>query len=179
MLYSEIVAVYEKLASTAGRIDKTSIIAGFLPRLKGCEEYAYLLRGRVFAEYDSREFGISTQLVIKAISRASGFSTDEVVLTFKKEGELGNVAVQLLGKRKQNSLFSKKLTIAHVFESLQKIASINGDGSVDKKLGVISELLIEADAREACYIIRTLLGDLRIGVADAVLLGAIAEAFFF
>jgi len=49
---------------------------------------------------------------------------------------------------------------------------------VDKKLGVISELLIEADAREACYIIRTLLGDLRIGVADAVLLGSIAQSFF-
>jgi len=178
MLYSEIVAIYERLASTSGRIDKTSIIAGFLPRLKGCEEYAYLLRGRVFAEYDSREFGISTQLVIKAISRASGFSSDEVVLRFKKLGDLGDVAVELLRHGKQNSLFSKKLTVEHVFSSLQKIADVSGDGSVDKKLGVISELLIEADAREACYIVRTLLGDLRIGVADAVLLGAIAEAFF-
>ena len=178
MLYSEIVAIYERLSATTKKLEKIEIIASFLPKLKGKEEYAYLLRGRVFAEYDSREFGISTQLVIKAISRASGFSTDDIVLTFKKEGDLGNVAVQLLGKRKQNSLFSKKLTIAHVFESLQKIASINGDGSVDKKLGVISELLIEADAREACYIIRTLLGDLRIGVADAVLLGSIAQSFF-
>ncbi|MEK6811585.1 MAG: DNA ligase, partial [Nanoarchaeota archaeon] len=124
MLYSEIVAVYGKLAGTTKRLEKTSIIAGFLPLLRGNEEYAYLLRGRVFAEYDSREFGISNQLVIKAISRASGFSSDEVVLRFKKTGDLGDVAVELLEHKRQNSLFSKKLTVGHVFSSLQKIASI-------------------------------------------------------
>src|SRR3989338_9604612 len=135
MLYSEIVAIYERLSATTKKLEKIEIIASFLPKLKGKEEYAYLLRGRVFAEYDSREFGISTQLVIKAISRASGFSTDEVVLKFKKSGDLGDVAVELLRHGKQNSLFSKKLTVEHVFSSLQKIADVSGHGSVDKKLG--------------------------------------------
>src|SRR3989344_4933554 len=178
MLYSEIVEIYDELASTTKKLEKIDIIAGFLPKLKGCEKYAYLLRGHVFPDYDPRELGISTQLVIKSISRASGFSQDEVVSKFKELGDLGDVAVNLLEVRKQNSLFLKKLTVSHVFESLQKIASIDGAGSVDKKLGIISELLIGADSREACYLVRTLLGDLRIGVADAVLLGSISKAFF-
>lgn len=178
MLYSEFVNLYEELASTTKKLEKIDIIAKFLPKLKGCEEYSYLLRGKVFPDYDSKEFGISTQLVIKSISLASGNSSEIVVSKFKKSGDLGDVAVELLKKNKQLSLFSNKLTVRHVFGNLQKIASITGDGSTDKKLAIISELLIESSAKEACYIVRTLLGDLRIGVADAVLLGAIAKAFF-
>ena len=178
MLYSEIVELYEKIGSTTKKLEKTKIIASFLPKLNGHEEYLYLLKGRVFADYDSREFGISTQLVIKAISQTSGFSIEEVVLNFKKSGDLGNVSVELLKLKKQNSLFSKELTVKHVFDSLRKISSIVGVDSVSRKLEIIFDLLIESNAREACYIIRTLLGDLRIGVADAILLSSIGEAFF-
>ncbi len=178
MLYSEIVAVYEKIAGTTKRLEKTVILAGFLPLLKGHEEWGYLLRGRVFPDYDSRELGVSTQIVLKAISRATGTGIDEVVISFKKIGDLGDVAMTLLGEHKQKSLFSKSLSVEHVFDGLRKIAEIIGDGTVDKKLAIISELLISAKPVEARYIVRTLLSDLRIGVADAVLLEAINLKFF-
>ncbi|MEK6908990.1 MAG: ATP-dependent DNA ligase [Nanoarchaeota archaeon] len=178
MLYSQIVELYDKLSSTTKKLEKIDIIANFLPNLKNNAELIYLLRGRVFPDYDVRELGISTQLVIKSISVASGFSTSEVVSKFKEIGDLGDVAVSLLVKKKQSSLFSKKLSALHVMDSLRKIAYISGDGSVDKKIAVVSELLIESNTRESCYIVRTLLGDLRIGVADAVLLGSISKAFF-
>ena len=178
MYYSEFVELYEKLASTTKKLQKIDIIAGFLHRLKGNEELVYLLRGRVFPDYDSRELGISTQLVIKAISVASGFSSDEVISKFKEIGDLGDVAFNLLKKKKQNSLFSKKLSVEHVIDSLRKITSITGDGTVDKKVAIVSELLIESHERESCYIVRTLLGDLRIGVADAVLVDSILKCFF-
>ncbi len=178
MLYSEIVELYEKLASTTKKLEKVSFISDFLPKLKGNEDFIYLLRGRVFPDYDSRELGISTQLVIKAIGVASGFSLSDVVSKFKEIGDLGDVAFDLLKKKKQHSLFSKKLTVNHVIDSLRKITSISGDGSVDSKVSIVSELLIESHGRESCYIVRTLLGDLRLGVADAVLLDSIVKAFF-
>ena len=178
MQYSEIVELYEKLSSTTKKLEKVEIIAGFLPKLKGNEEFVYLLRGSVFPDYDSHEFGISTQLVIKSISVASGFSTNDVVSKFKEIGDLGDVVYQLLKKKKQNSLFSKKLSVNHVISSLRKITSIAGDGAVDKKVAIVSELLIESRDRESCYIARTLLSDLRIGVADAILVDSIVKAFF-
>ncbi|MGV8131033.1 MAG: ATP-dependent DNA ligase [Candidatus Pacearchaeota archaeon] len=178
MLYSDFVQLYEKLSSTTKKLEKIEILASFLPKLKGEEDLIYLLRGKVFPDYDVRELGISTQLVIKSISIASGFSISEVNSKFKLIGDLGDVSVELLKIKKQNSLFSKKLTAQHVMDSLRKISSISGTGTIDKKIAIISELLIESTFREACYIIRTLLGDLRIGVADAVLLGAINNAFF-
>ena len=45
-------------------------------------------------------------------------------------------------------------------------------------MGLISELLGQASGKEAKYIVRTLLGQLRVGVADGILRDAIAEAFF-
>jgi DNA ligase-1 len=103
---------------------------------------------------------------------------DEIISKFKTIGDLGDVAVSSLLKKKQSSLFSKKLTAEHILESLRKVASTSGEGAIEKKVAIISELLIESDGKESCYIVRTLLGDLRIGVADAVLLSAIAKAFF-
>ncbi len=178
MLYSELVGVYEKLAGTTKRLEKVRILSEFIARFKGQEEFSYLLRGRVFPDYDSRELGVSTQIVLKAISRATGVGVEEVVILFKKNGDLGDIALIMLEKHKQKSLFSKALSLEHVFNSLRKITEISGDGAIDKKLALISELLISSRPIEARYIIRTILSDLRIGVADAVLLEAINLKFF-
>jgi len=178
MKYSAFIELYEKLSGTTKKLEKTKMLAEFLPRLKGHEEWIYLLRGRVFADYDIREFGISTQLVLKAISRASGLSLEAVGEKFKKIGDLGDVAHDTLKHKKQKGLFSKELDVGHVLESLRKLCEVDGKGSVDKKLGIISELLISASNDEARYLIRTLLSDLRVGVADALLIDAIVECFF-
>jgi DNA ligase 1 len=178
MKYSEITRVYENLAGTTKGLEKTAILAKFLPKLKGNEEWAYLFRGKVFPDYDERVFGISTQLVIKSISRASGVLDKKIVLSFKKVGDLGDIAKELIDKKKQSTLFSKELTVDKVFTNLKKLVDIEGKGSVERKLALISELLTSASGIEAKYIVRTLLNDLRVGVADGLMRDSIAEAFF-
>jgi DNA ligase-1 len=178
MKYTEIVELCELLAGTTKKFEKVRLLADFIPKLKGHTEWIYLLRGRVFAEYDMRESGISGQLTIKAIAKASGVSIGDVVESFKKKGDLGDVAAELLGKKKQHALFSTSLSVQHVLDSLRKLCAIEGSGTVDRKMGIIVELLLSASANEARYLTRTLLGDLRVGVADALLLDAIVAAFF-
>lgn len=178
MNYLEFIEVYEELSETTKKLGKTDILADFLKKLKEHSKWIYLLRGRVVADYDEREFGISTQLVIKAISRASGISTEKIVEKFRKIGDLGEVAEEFIKSKKQNTLFSSKLKVDKVFTNLTRLMDIDGKGSVDKKLDFISELLTSASGKEAKYIIRTLLNDLRVGVADAILRDSIAKAFF-
>src|SRR3989344_8426182 len=55
---------------------------------------------------------------------------------------------------------------------------MQGKGAVKGKIELVAELLGNASGSEAKYIVRTLLGQLRVGVADAILREAIAEAFF-
>jgi DNA ligase-1 len=178
MKYANFVELYTKLSGTTKRLEKTAILAAFLPHLKGQEELAYLLRGRVFPDYDVREMGISQQLTIKAIAKATASDAHKVTKEFSVKGDLGDVAMHMLYHKKQMGLYHRELTAEHVFASLSALASIDGKGTVDKKMFIISELLISARPEEARYLVRTLLGDLRVGVADAILVEAIVSAFF-
>lgn len=179
MKYGEFVEVYEKLSSVPGKLEKADILSEFLKKLKdnGRSEWIYLLRGGVVPEYDQREFGVSRQLAIKALHKAYAVSEKEIVQKLNKIGDIGLVAEELADRRKQRGLFSAKLETAKVFENLHKIFDIEGKGSVDKKMVLIAELLSYANGLEAKYIMRTLLADLRIGVAGAILVDALARAF--
>ncbi|MEK6889278.1 MAG: ATP-dependent DNA ligase [Nanoarchaeota archaeon] len=179
MKYDEFVEVYEKLSSVPGKLEKADILSEFLKKLKekGKSEWVYLLRGGVVPEYDSREFGVSGQLAIKALHKAYGVDEKSIVTKLNKIGDIGLVAEELADKRKQKGLFSAKLETAKVFDNLHKIFDVEGKGSVDKKMQLIAELLSYANGLEAKYIMRTLLADLRIGVAGAILVDSLAKAF--
>ena len=179
MKYSEFVEVYERLSKTTKRLEKTDILSEFLKKLSkdDDEEWVYLIRGKVLPDYDSREFGVSGQLIMKVISKASGVSLDAIGQKFNKLGDLGEVAEELMKNRKQAPLYSKKLTVDKVFDNLRKLFDLEGKGSVDKKTSLIAELLTNSNGTEAKWIVRTVLGDLRIGVADSTLRDSLAEAF--
>ena len=167
MLYNEFVEVYEKLAGTTKRLEKTVILAEFMRKLeKGKAEWIYLLLGRVVPDYDTRELGISGQLTIKAIANSYGIKEEKVSERVNKVGDLGEVAEEFNEKRKQAGLFKEKLTVEKVFDNLHKVMALEGKGAVEKKMGMIAELLTSASNLEAKYIVRTLMSDLRIGVSS-------------
>ena len=171
--------VYEELESTTKGLEKTSILAKFLGQIRIEPEYIYLLQGRIFPDYASRELGISRQLAIRAISRALGIRDSEVVEEFKKLGDLGKAVEHLIEeKKKQTSLFKSKLSIRKVLDNLRKLPRIEGKGTVDTKIGIVVELLHSASPIEAKYIIRTVLGDLKIGIGSGILRDAIVEYCF-
>jgi DNA ligase-1 len=179
MDYSKICGVYERLEATSRGLEKTDILSEFLGEIRENPEFIYLLRGKLFADYESKEIGISHQLVIKAISRAAGIGEDAVVEDFRELGELGLVAEKVLGvRKKQMSLFEKKLSVEKVLENLRRLPEIEGSGTVDLKIGYIIDLLHSATASEAKYVIRTVLGDLKIGVGVGILRDAIAVHCF-
>ena len=179
MDYSKICGVYRELESTTKGLEKTDILADFLGEIRDEPELIYLLQGRVFADWDNRELGVSIQLVIKAIGRAAGIGEGVVVDRFKELGDLGKVAEAVLGKgKKQRALFGGKLSVEKVMENLRKIPTFEGRGAVDMKVGFIVELLHSATAEEAKYVVRTVLGDLKIGVGSGILRDAIVVYCF-
>ncbi len=179
MDYSRICEVYGALESTSKGLEKTDILADFLGEIRSEPKLIYLLQGRLFADYDNRELGISHQLVIKAIVRAAGISEAEVIDEFKELGDLGKVAESVLGgKKKQTALFSSKLSVEKVFDNLVKLTTIEGKGTVDQKIGYIVDLLHSATPLEAKYIVRTILADLKIGVGSGILRDAIVVHCF-
>ena len=180
MEYARLVETYEILQKTASRLKKIEAIATLLEESPAeiLPTVTLLVQGMLFPSWSDKEVGIANQLMIKAISQTAGFPESEIVKRFNKTGDLGLVIEELTAKKKQRTLSSRKLTVEKVFENLQSIASITGNGTVDRKLALVCELLACASPKEAKYIARTTLGTLRIGVAEGVVRDAIAKAFF-
>jgi len=181
MDYSILADTYEKLESVPSKLTKTDILADLMKKtsIEDLPKLVLLVQGTVFPHFSGNYLGIATQMMIKAISKASGFREKEIEDKFKKTGDLGLVAEEVVKSKKQSTLLKKKLTIDFIFTNLQELAFITGAGSQEKKLKLIAELLVSAKPKEARYIVRTTLGELRIGTAEGIIRDAIVKAFLF
>lgn len=94
----------------------------------------YLLLGDIYPEYDERRLGISTQLAINTISKATGIEEKHVVHEWKVIGDLGKVAKKLTEEKRQSTLHTHVLTTEKVLENFRKLPELEGKGTVGKKL---------------------------------------------
>jgi len=179
MRYSKLVEIYEQLSSTTKRLEKTKILSKFLKYLpEDDKDILYLFLGNIYPEYSEKKIGISNQLTIKAISKATGTPINQVVKEWKLIGDLGEVAEKLTANKKQSTLHNHILTTEKVLTNLRKLPELEGKGTVDKKISLITELLTSATPKEALYLTRILIRDLRIGIKESTIREAIADAFF-
>ncbi|MEK6906634.1 MAG: ATP-dependent DNA ligase [Nanoarchaeota archaeon] len=179
MQYLKLAELYEEISSTTKRLQKISILSKFLRFLHESDSsILYLLLGRIYPEHEDKKIGVSSQIAIKAISKSSGVESRDIVEKWKSVGDLGEVSEEVVGKRKQTTLHSKILTTEKVLENLRKLPDLVGDGTVDRKVSLITELLMSASPLEAKYIIRTVIGDLRVGIQEGTIREAIVHSFF-
>ncbi|NOR84633.1 ATP-dependent DNA ligase [archaeon] len=180
MDYKMLSDVFLKLEKTSERLKKTEILSEFLESCDSDDIYAVVLlvSGRVFPQWSQKDIGVASMLMVKAIAKAYGRSEADVEKQWQRLGDLGLVAEDFSKTRKQATLFKKLLTVKLVHESLKNLVNLEGMKSQDKKLAIISSLLTSANDAQARYVVRAIIGDLRIGVADGVIRDSITRAYF-
>ncbi|MBI2545317.1 MAG: ATP-dependent DNA ligase [Candidatus Aenigmarchaeota archaeon] len=179
MEYSTLAELYSRLEEVPSKLKKTEILAEFLVNAPSneLEKIVLLVQGKVFPGHSENELGVASQMMMKSISKATGLSAHSVEDKFKKTGDLGLAVEECIKSRKQSTLLKRKLSVSHVFENLQKLSTITGSGSQDRKQSLISELIVSASPIEARYIVRTIIGDLRVGTAEGIIRDSIVKAF--
>lgn len=180
--YEKLVEVYEKISSTSSRLEKQDIIADFLMYIKETDadityDITLLLQGKIFPPWSDKEMGISTQLIIKALSNLLGESTKSIENMLAEVGDMGEISEELIKNNKQVTFFKVPLTVKKVLSNLRKTESITGSKSQNKKINYLLELYTSASPLEAKYITRTITERLRIGVGEGTLVEAIAQAY--
>jgi len=179
MWYSELVEVYEKIEATTKRLEMTEYLVELFKKTPSAliDKVVYLTQGRLYPEFVGIELGLAEKLALRALANAAGIPLKSVEGEAKKVGDVGLAAENILKKKKQATLFSGRLDVETVYSTLDKIARTTGEGSVDIKIKLLSGLLADATPKEAKYLMRTVTGRLRLGVADMTILDALAVAF--
>jgi DNA ligase-1 len=177
--YIEIAEAYEKIEATTKRLEMTDLLVELLKNTPKeiIDKVVYLTLGRIHPDFISLEIGVAEKLAIKALARASGRKESEIEEDVKKTGDIGETAQNFITTKKQATFFQQPLTVQKVYETLDKMARASGSGTVDLKTALLAGLLADATPKEAKYIMRTVTGNLRLGIADMTVLDALAIAY--
>lgn len=173
MKFTQLAKYFQKLEVTASRNTMIEILSELLRETEPQEidKVVYLTQGRVAPLFEPVEFGMAEKMVVKAVARAYGLSDSEVTEQFKKSGDLGATAEALSEKSKAAR---GTLSVGEVFEKLAEIASSGGEGSVEKKVSFLAELLSQADSISARFLARIPVDNLRLGFSDMTVLDALS-----
>ncbi len=180
MLYEDIVEVYDKIARTTKRLEMTDHLVELFSKTDAevIDKVTYLTQGKVYPDFEPYELGLAEKMVIKAISSASGLKESDVESIWKSKGDMGLVAEEAIRKKTQTTLLGMtELTVDKVYENLEKITKASGPKSQEFKMRYFADLLHNSKPVEAKYITRSVMGKMRLGVADMTMIDALAIAF--
>jgi DNA ligase-1 len=162
----------------------TDILAELLTQLANTTDaeklgwVVYLTQGKLYPDWTGKpEIGIAEKMAINAIATALGINSKQVTAKVNSTGDIGIACEQLLTTKRQTALFQTPLTIQQVYESLVRIASAQGSGSADLKIRTLAGLINASVPLEARYLLRTVTGTLRLGIAEMTVIDALAIAF--
>jgi DNA ligase 1 len=168
----------EALSRETGRLKKRAAIAegiaavhAEVPAGEDAGLFALYLAGTPFAEADGRKLNAGGALLSRALLRVSGASESALTAAYRRHGDMGAAAFDLLsveGREKTGTL-----TLAEVNEAFAAMAVAK---TTAVRAALVEGLLERATALEAKYLIKLMLGDMRIGVKQSLVEEAIAVA---
>ena len=179
MKFSILAESLNKMESTAKRLELTQHLVELFEKTprEVVSIIVYLLQGKLRPDFEGVELGVAEKLAIRAISKSSGLTIKKIEEEYQKSGDLGQAATKILEQKTQTTFLMENITVERVYETLFKIAKLEGARSQDMKMKYISSLLNDATPLEASYILKILLGTLRLGVAENTVMDALAIAY--
>lgn len=161
----------DAIAATTRKLQKTAIVADYLRSLPaGIAAIAVVFfSGRPFAAHRETTLQLGGALLWRTISELSGKSEQELTESYRRHGDAGAVAADVLTPRAK-----AVLSLTDVQAAFEQIAIARGPVA---KATVLRELLQRSTPLEAKYIVKIISGDLRIGLKESLVEEAIARTF--
>lgn len=162
----------QKLEETSKRLEITDILTSLLNELDNDETdlSVYLALGELQAPYKNKKFNIADKMILRALEQAFHKSPDVLMKLYSEKGDLGGVVESIVGENSH-----KGLNIPDTYKKLWEIADSDGAGSQDLKIAKTAELLQSVDALSAKYVVRIILGTMRLGFTELTVLDALVQ----
>jgi len=175
MTFAKLATYFDKLEETSSRLALIDILSDLFKHV-GKDDIAkviYLTQGRVAPFFAPIEMGMADKTVASALAVAYTVDREDVLQQYAKLGDMGIVAEQLSEKRKVKS---ENVTVGDVTTILLAIAHTSGNGTVEKRITLFSDLIKTLDTASVKHLVRIALGKTRLGIGDPTILDALALA---
>ncbi len=167
----ELAKCCEAIAGTAKKLLKTAIVADYL-KSRPTDEAAVaatFLSGRSFPSWEETTLQVGGRALSRIVADLSGKDESDLTAAYRRHGDLGSVAGELLPQRS-----GQGLGVLEVDRTFRQIAGARGPAA---KAPIIRGLISRATPLEAKYVIKIMTGDLRIGLKESLVEEAIAKAY--
>ena len=179
MKFSIISDAFQQMEATSKRLELTDILVKLIQEIPEdvIAKAIYLIQGKLRPNFEGVELGIAEKLVMRAMSKSSGIPLKKIEGDYNKGGDLGQTAENILQQKIQTTFASEVITLEKVYDTLFKISKLEGKGSQEMKMKYVSSMLNDATPQESKFILKILLGTLRLGIAENTVMDALAIAF--
>ena len=179
MKFSIISDAFQQMEATAKRLELTDMLVKLIQEIPEdvIAKAIYLIQGKLRPNFEGVELGIAEKLVMRAMSKSSGIPLKKIEDDYNKGGDLGQTAENILQQKIQTTFASEVITLEKVYDTLFKISKLEGKGSQEMKMKYVSSMLNDATPQESKFILKILLGTLRLGIAENTVMDALAIAF--
>ena len=166
--------VCQSLSQTHSRLQIATLAADFLARLAPAEDAiaARFMVGRALEQGGEPRLNVSGRAVWKIAAELGG-GEDQGEDIFTAAEDFGEAIEMTLKLRAADP--EPTLTIRELNDKFAEIAAIEGRHARNRKLDALRELFTRASAFEAKYIAKILIGEMRHGVSEGLMLEAIAR----
>src|SRR5882757_5009063 len=177
-LFLKVAELAEALAGEPGRLKKRAAIAGAISEVAG-ESFedagllAMYVAGMPFAEADARKLNAGGALLSKALLAVSGANDVALTAAYRRHGDMGAAAFDLLMASPTAAGKAAELALADIADAFAGMAVAK---TTAIRSGLVEGMLRRATPLEAKYLLKLMLGDMRIGVKQSLVEEAIAFA---
>jgi DNA ligase-1 len=161
----------EAIAGTTKKLLKTAIVADYLKSrtIDEAAVSAVFLSGRAFPAWEETTLQIGGRSLWRIVAELSGKDEAELTAAYRRHGDLGSVAGELLPERA-----GQGLNVLEVERTFRQVAAARG---AEAKTTILRDVITRATPLEAKYIIKIMTGDLRIGLKESLVEESIARAY--